>query len=241
MDINKQTLFIAIGAFILGVIFCSSLIVVGVWSYRMGQADVNRDLVSDVNSGINTQVPSKPSPFVTSLPPETPVPTPAGSAIYTPVAQVFPTAFPTVNKDKNDVDPQVRQKIMDYMYSVNDILFSNKNWAEPNAFAQQILSSTMNGDTSGFDGLISSYENAKTQISAITPPAECRNYHKSCIALLDEGAGLLYDIKAAMAGQDINILLSMQAKATTLESTAREVDNMAKEIYEKYNIPEPSY
>jgi len=233
MDINRQTLVIITGAFILGVIFCLSLVIVAFWSYRLGRADYEHSKVEDINTA------STPVAFIpTALPYPVPLyPTSGVSFTSTPLPENSPVAG--TGNENSKIDPEIRKKIMDYMYSVNAILVANKNQTEPNAFAQQIMTATMNGDTTAFDNLIINYQNTKTQISALSPPPECKDYHDGCMGIMDRGIGMLEEIKGAIKSQDIDTLLAMQGKASSLEDMAREADSIAKNIYQEYNIPEP--
>lgn len=261
MNINKKTIITAIFAFLVGVLFSLSLVIVGLWAYRLGRYDYNLSLVNDraevspvptsENSqntyGANVSDAASPAPAtpVTSI--ETPAVNPVPDntqehIVYyaTPAPVTQPSAVSVQNRTQNqDIESDKRQKIMDYMYSVHNILSASKTGGDPSQFAQQLISTSLEGNSTGFDNLINNYENAKRQISALNPPDECNEYHHGCINIIDNGIILLREVKEGITSQDINRLLAVQGKATSIEQESKRIDNIGIVLLQRYNIPEP--
>ncbi|MEQ8170259.1 MAG: hypothetical protein ABRQ38_15345 [Candidatus Eremiobacterota bacterium] len=268
MNINKKTIITVICAFVLGVIFSLSLVMVGLWAYRLGRYDYNLSSINDKAEASpaptkiisqNTYVTNLSTPAVSSTPVYyyTPV---TGTAMKTPGVSTVPdntqiqivyyaTPFPVTQsspvaaqyqtQNQNNIDSDKRQKIMDYMYSVHNILSASKVGGDPSQFAQQLISSSLEGNTAGFDNLINNYEHTKNQISTLNPPDECKEYHNGCVSIIDNGIILLKEVKEGIASQDINSLLAVQGKASSIEQESKRVDSIGIVLLQKYNIPEP--
>jgi len=267
VNINKKTIITVICAFVLGVIFSLSLVMVGLWAYRLGRYDYNLSKINDradisptpaIEASQNTYVTDLSTPVVASTPIYyTPV---TGIAIETPgvspvpnttqvqiiyyatpasVNQSSPVTVQNQTQNQNTVEPDKRQKIMDYMYSVHNILSGSKVGGDPSQFAQQLISSSLEGNTAGFDNLINNYKHTKNQISALNPPDECKEYHNGCINIIDNGIILLKEVKEGITSQDINGLLAVQGKAASIEQESKKIDSIGTVLLQKYNIPEP--
>ena len=259
MNINKKTIITVICAFVLGVLFSLSLVMVGLWAYRLGRYDYNLSSINDraESSAAPTTIISQNS-YVTNLstpvyytpvtgtaietPGVSPIPdNTQGQIVYyatpAPVTQSSPVAVK--NQTQNNVDSVKRQKIMDYMYSVHNILSASKAGGDPSQFAQQLIGSSLEGNTAGFDNLINNYEHTKNQISTLNPPDECKEYHSGCVNIIDNGIILLKEVKHGITSQDINSLLAIQGKAVSIEQESKRIDNIGIVLLQKYNIPEP--
>lgn len=261
MNINKKTIITGICAFVVGVLFSLCLVMVGLWAYRLGRYDHNLSSVNDRAEPGTSSVVSYVTPVTTFSTPDviraTPVMVTAGETPVTssvpdntqsqviyyatpvPVAQSTSVAWQNQSHNQESVDPGKRQKIMDYMYSVNNILSGNQMGGDPSQFAQQLIGTGLEGNTTGFDNLINNYENTKRQISALNPPDECKEYHEGCINIINIGINLLKEVKEGITSQDINRLLSVQGKAVSIEQESKRIDNLGIDLLQKYNIPKP--
>jgi hypothetical protein len=267
VDINKRNIIIGIGAFIVGVVFSLSIVLIALWAYRLGRSDYQLSNIKDapqynptpVNTPVAVQLVTTPTPLqiITSVPSgssptqEQIVSTPTHMPNNTQVQIVYVSNTPAgtpagsssstgqSNSTSPSIDPAMRQTVMDYMYKVNKILSANQLGGDPSQFAQQLIGTTLEGNASGFDKLIINYENTKNQMLSLNPPDECREYHEGSISIINMGIELLKEVKTGITSQDINQLLSVQSKASIIENEAKKIDNIGNSLLEKYNIPKP--
>jgi len=103
--------------------------------------------------------------------------------------------------------------------------------------AQRLLTAVLQGDTSGFDRLIGEAWQAESEVKAIQAPPECRAYHASLVALLEESRALMTDLRAAITGEDADRLPSLGARAASLQTKAEELRAQDQELRRTYGLP----
>jgi hypothetical protein len=101
---------------------------------------------------------------------------------------------------------------------------------DASGFATQLLQQSMQGDTSGFDQLISSSESALQDLKAIKPPARCKEHHKLMIGQLNDGLGLLRKVKSATTSMDTTALSSLSLQGKDLQADTARLQELDREL-----------
>jgi len=252
VNIDKKDIRIGVCAFCGGVILSLLFVLVSTLSYRLGRSDAESAMNSPVPPSNNKVTPTRAVSIGTPLeeanstqvvpcvfPTSPEEPSPVQLMTYaSPVAQTSLDILPLSSPDTK-TESVVRERVMTYMYKVDSILSSVNIGEDPSQFARQLISSSLEGNTSGFEKLINDYNNTRDMLLALNVPTECQEYHQGCINLMNMGIELLKDVKGGIESQDINRLTLAQTKAATLKDETNKVDHVGLEILKKYNIPAP--
>jgi len=100
----------------------------------------------------------------------------------------------------------------------------------PQSFAQQMLSDTMNGDTSGIDGLLKEAKDAERKAKDLRPPTGAEGYHRKLIDLLGDSARLLASEREALITKNSDQLMSLVSTAKRLEQKALALEEEEKSL-----------
>jgi hypothetical protein len=101
---------------------------------------------------------------------------------------------------------------------------------DPNALAQEIMMGATKGDTSGFDKLLGTIDEAQKKAAAITPPAACAHYHQTLLQSLQDGREVIQEMRTAIATGNINALAAVAGKAQSMQSRADELQQIEKSL-----------
>lgn len=157
--------------------------------------------------------PPQPSVVVTvaPAPPQPRVVVTATAPVDPPEATAKHPA-PTPAKAK----PEVRA----YFAKIDQVMSETESMGDQNQFATQILQQGMNGDSAGFDDLISSTRKASAALSSIAAPPSCREHHHLLVGQLDQSLKLLTKVKSAISSMDTDALTSLASEGHQLQSQA---------------------
>lgn len=158
-------------------------------------------------------------------------PSTASSAVPDTAPGAPPPAYPVLLAGGGE-----RETVASYFAQVEAIEARAKTWSDPTALAQNLLSQVVNGDPSGFDGLIAAQRAARRDLQALVPPEACRAHLERTLALLDEATALLEGVRDRILGGDIEGLAGFALQAQGLEARAREVDTLAAGIKTRYGL-----
>lgn len=131
---------------------------------------------------------------------------PATTAVATPVPPL------TSSRDQAE--------IKGYFEKVDRVLAHTAAMGDANQMATQILQQSMNGDTSGFDGLQSQTRQALNSLSSIQAPARCREHHQLLRRQLEQSLALVGELKQASSSLDTGGLQALAGRGQTLQAEA---------------------
>lgn len=106
------------------------------------------------------------------------------------------------------------------------------------AGAQQILTATLQGDSSELDRLVAEAERTRRELGTVQPPAECAAYHATLLRLMGDSGALLGDLRAALLGEDSSRLATLASKAMALQTSVEELKAMEQELRRRYGLSE---
>ena len=107
----------------------------------------------------------------------------------------------------------------DYLESV-DAIVGRSAFATPQSFSVRLLHQAMSSPPSEFDSVVDNARQARTELSKLVPPDDCREHHSLVVAQLDEALRLLEQTKEANASGDTRVLLEQLEVAQSSQSEA---------------------
>lgn len=111
-----------------------------------------------------------------------------------------------------------------------DLIRSNEGTEDPKSFAMNLIKSSMDGATSGFDRLIADSARMEQELQRLTPPPSCERYHQASLEALVEGREMLEGMKNAIVARDIEQLQAIAQQAATLQAKAEALNDMQEQI-----------
>jgi hypothetical protein len=188
-----------------------------------GQAALPSTLVARAPAS-PAERPYEPAPSIT-----TPT-SPAAAPPVTAPATLLPATSPTpVNARENG-------EVARYFQESEAIQARAKYWTDPQALARTILEQTGGGNPCAFDELIRTQTVARTEMQRMSVPPDCAEHHRRSIAVMSEGLALLERVKNALTSGELGGLDNLQEKAREVEREAREIDELGKEIRQRYGM-----
>ncbi len=134
---------------------------------------------------------------------------------------------PTPTTEPSVASSGVGTPRVEYLQKV-DAIVGRSAFAKPQSFSVRLLHQAMSSPPSEFDSLVSKTEEARTELSKVAPPADCREHHTLILQQLDEAIRLLGQTKEANASGDTRVLLKQlevaqgsQADAVRLQTVDR--------------------
>jgi hypothetical protein len=110
--------------------------------------------------------------------------------------------------------------------------------ADGQAYAQQIITSAMQGDASGFQRLAQDLERSEGRARAITPPDPCKAYHASLLALLGESEAMIRTLERAFASKDVNAMTTVAESASRMQTRTEALQAEEKRLRRQYHLGE---
>lgn len=145
------------------------------------------------------------------------------------VSNDWPTPTPKpvadVANDANDANDAVSA----YFQQV-DLIRSNEGTGDPRSFAMNLVKSSFDGSTSGFDRLITDSGRMERELQRLTPPPSCERYHQASLEAIVEGREMLEGMKNAIAAGDIEQLKTIARQAASLQAKAEALSEMQEQI-----------
>lgn len=139
------------------------------------------------------------------------------------VSNDWPT--PTPKPVADDADDAVSA----YFQQV-DLIRSNEGTGDPKSFAMNLVKSSIDGSTSGFDRLIADSARMERELQRLTPPPSCERYHQATLEAIVEGREMLEGMKNAIAAGDIEQLKAIAQQAASLQAKAEALSEMQEQI-----------
>lgn len=168
--------------------------------------------------------PASSFPFPAEAPPGSTVP---AAALPLPLPGAAPAADPGVPE---------REEVTRYFQESESVQARAKYWSDPQALARTLLEQASSGNTSAFDDLVRSQQQARLEMERLTPPSACAEYHRRSLNVMAEGLTLLEQVQGAMSGGDPGGLQHLAEKGRELEQEARAIDELGKGIRLRFGL-----
>lgn len=119
--------------------------------------------------------------------------------------------------------------VSDYFEAI-DRVQAGPQAMSPDAFAQGLASDISSGDASGLRRLEGDLAKAERELSDITPPSECAEYHRELLATVKESRDMLRAMTNAVGSGDTSGIASLASKAGQLQRRQQKLDRMRKKL-----------
>jgi hypothetical protein len=108
---------------------------------------------------------------------------------------------------------------------------------DPEAMAQQVVAGLGKGDTSGFDGMIQQAQEARSRLSALSPPPPCADYHRESLASLDAGLELMRAMRRVLSSSEPNLqTLNLPDRANALKVRTEALQLQEKALKQRFGV-----
>ena len=174
-----------------------------------------------------------PPPAVASASPGAAVVTEA--PLSTASASVPTPSAPAAAVDTSPAMDAARARVSDYFKQMED-LQSGGAVAEPEAFATTLLQGAASGDFSGIDDLVRAAGDAERRAAAIQPPAECVDYHRMAVTLLQESRTMITALRDGLKRNDSNALASVGASAQNMKARTESLAATEKALRARFGL-----
>lgn len=197
---------------------------------------------------------NEPSPVRDSAPePTSPGAEASDSAVTSPIAAPTsgtsasaapPSAaiasLPTASEPASGVDTSpatsdARARVSAYFKQM-EALQSGGPIGDQEAFAATVLQGAASGDFSGLDDLVRAAGDGERRALALQPPAECAEYHRMAVTLLQESRTMITALRDGLKRNDTNTLVSMGASAQSMKSRADALAAAEKALRARYGL-----
>ncbi|MCC7385647.1 MAG: hypothetical protein IT384_27610 [Deltaproteobacteria bacterium] len=98
------------------------------------------------------------------------------------------------------------------------------------SFSQELITSMLRNDYSGFDRLAEDLDRAEQQARGIKPPAACAEYHNRLIGYLGESRQLMTGMRDAIRTKNLDALNDLSARASKLQDQVRSLKDLEKSL-----------
>jgi hypothetical protein len=146
-----------------------------------------------------------------------------------PAAPAAPRPAPPLSNNPDEA-AQVHQ----YFLAVSEIQVGGAG--DPNEFANKLITSSLSGDSSGFDSLIASSQDALTRVKALAVPAPCAAYHAKLVKMFEDTVAMMSSLDAALKTKNTDALTAILPQANALQSQTTGLESQAREIKQRYGI-----
>lgn len=165
---------------------------------------------------------AQPGDSAMTAPASTPSAPPASEPAVIASAPLSNPPAPTP-VETSSVTADARARVSAYFRQM-DSMQSGGPGGDADAFANTIMQGAASGDFSGLDDLVRTATDAERRAAALQPPAECAEYHRKAVALLQESTAMITSLRDGLKRNDADALTSMAASAQTMKLRA---DNLA--------------
>lgn len=117
-----------------------------------------------------------------------------------------------------------------------DALQSGGPGGDPETFANTILQGATSGDFSGLDDLVRTAGNAERRAAALQPPAECAEYHRMAVTLLQDSRAMMTGLRDGLKRNDTEALTSMGAAAQSMKARADALAASEKALRARFGL-----
>jgi hypothetical protein len=184
--------------------------------------------------------------------PKASVPEPSGGAMTSPItastsgtgasetpatASASPSSpsAPVAAVDTSHAATEARARVSAYFKQM-DALQSGGPGGDPDAFATTIMQGATSGDFSGLDDLVRAAGDAERRAAALQPPAECADYHRMALTLLQESTTMITALRDGLKRNDADALSSLGASAQSMKSRADTLAAAEKALRARFGL-----
>lgn len=227
MQISKRVVIGAVGAMI---------VMVGVIAFLLGrESGRHRAAVAPPVAAAAYVAPPLPPGAIPQLTGAAPYALPAPGAPEAPDAPPRPTVTqrrpgPPALAD----DPDEAAQVHAYFLRIDEIQAGPSG--DPGEVANKLIASSLNGDSSGFDQLITSATSALAAAKAVPVPAPCAAYHAKLLGMLGDSVGMLAQLKTSLASKDMSGLTAIMPAANALQSQTTTLESQARELKKRFGL-----
>lgn len=172
-----------------------------------------------------------------TLPPAAPASMPGGFAAA-PAPSGFPSLPPAGGvaalPSAGPVTPQERSDVARYFQETESIQARAKYWSDPQALAKTLIEQMASGRTEAFDELLTAQRGARDALARLSVPAPCAEHHRRSLDAMNGGLALLEKLQGTIASGDLGSLESLPTAGRDLEREAREIDELGRQIRQRY-------
>lgn len=101
---------------------------------------------------------------------------------------------------------------------------------DPNALAQELLASLLQGDGTSFDALTRSFQSVQREVRALEPPPSCIEYHRELLALIADSQAILSEVKRAVDAHDAPGLAAIAGRGEGVKTRVEALDRVEKAL-----------
>ena len=168
-----------------------------------------------------------------------PITTPATAATATPSlttsASLPSTIAPAAAADTSQATTEARSRVSSYFKQM-EALQSGGPIGDPEAFATTLLKGAVSGDFSDIDEVVRAAGDAERRAAAIQPPAECAEYHRMAVALLQDSRTMITALRDGLKRNDADALTSVGASAQSMKSRADSLAAAEKALRARFGV-----
>ncbi len=227
MQISKRVVIGAVGAMI---------VMVGVIAFLLGrESGRHRAVLPPAVAGAPYVPPPLPPGAIPQLTGAAPYTLPAAGPPGPSEAPPLPTAPPRrPGPPPLSDDPDEAAQVHAYFLRMDEIQAGPSG--DPGEVANKLIASSLGGDSSGFDQLITSASGALAAARAVPVPAPCAAYHAKLIAMLTDSVAMLGQLKSSLASKDMGGLTAIMPAANALQSQTTTLESQARELKKRYGL-----
>ena len=165
--------------------------------------------------------------------------TPATAATATPsptTSSSLPSPIaPAAAADTSQATTEARSRVSSYFKQM-EALQSGGPIGDPEAFATTLLKGAVSGDFSDIDEVVRAAGDAERRAAAIQPPAECAEYHRMAVALLQDSRTMITALRDGLKRNDADALTSVGASAQSMKSRADSLAAAEKALRARFGV-----
>ena len=126
-------------------------------------------------------------------------------------------------------------EVVNYLRQVDGLLSGTGDMGDPTEFATTMLGQAAQGDTSGFDDLLSKLRDARSRLTKIHPPEPCKEHYRLLDAQMRGSQTLLEALKKSMVTMDTSSLTGLAAQGQTMQTQAKRLETLTAQLKSRYH------
>ena len=150
-------------------------------------------------------------------------------------ASLSSSSAPAAAVDASQVTAEARARVSAYFKQM-EALQSGGPGGDQEAFATAVVQGAASGDFSGIDDLVRSAGDAERRAVAVQPPAECAEYHRMAVTLLQESRTMITALRDGLKRNDTTALSSLGASAQSMKSRADTLAAAEKSLRARFGL-----
>jgi len=161
----------------------------------------------------------------------------AASSSATPSSVATPSSASTPGPaaESSQTTPEARARVAAYFKQMEAIQSAGQT-GDPQEFASTVVNAAGNGDFSAIDDLVRAAGDAERRAAALQPPAECAEYHRMAVTLLQESRTMMTSLRDGLKRKDTDALTSLSASAQQMKSRAEDLAKAEKALRARFGL-----